>query len=306
MTSPIMFGKGARCALRVAVWAIIALTLYFFFAAVGQHWSTIATLRLGWQGWSVVLAVILSYAIILILLAELWHQLVQGMQDTHFTRVLTYPSYSRTQLAKYLPGNVFQFVGRHLVMTRHGAAQAGLALANLLEISTLAIAAGVIILSGIAIGLVPQVTSLFEILSVSWIAIGGVILTLIAAIALALKLQALPPMPPLRKLILGLLLAVLFFLNMGLILLIIVHLISGQGGAEVMFIAVISWLAGYITPGAPGGIGVREFVMLFLLRPLMPEADALIVVGLFRLTTTFGDLVFFAGGEIVRRPPLAI
>jgi uncharacterized membrane protein YbhN (UPF0104 family) len=56
---------------------------------------------------------------------------------------------------------------------------------------------------------------------------------------------------------------------------------------------VIAWLAGLVTPVAPAGIGVREFVLLFLLKGLVLESDLLVTVLLSRVVTVAGDVLFF-------------
>jgi uncharacterized membrane protein YbhN (UPF0104 family) len=56
---------------------------------------------------------------------------------------------------------------------------------------------------------------------------------------------------------------------------------------------VITWLAGSVTPGAPAGIGVRELVLLFLLKGLVLESDLLLAVLLSRVVTVAGDVLFF-------------
>jgi len=56
---------------------------------------------------------------------------------------------------------------------------------------------------------------------------------------------------------------------------------------------VLAWLAGFITPGAPAGIGVRELVLLFLLKGAIAEADLIFIVLLGRMVTVLGDSLFF-------------
>ncbi len=56
---------------------------------------------------------------------------------------------------------------------------------------------------------------------------------------------------------------------------------------------VIAWLAGLVTPGAPAGVGVRELVLLFLLKGMVDESDLLLAVVLGRVVTVLGDFLFF-------------
>jgi len=55
----------------------------------------------------------------------------------------------------------------------------------------------------------------------------------------------------------------------------------------------ISWVAGYIVPGAPGGIGVRESILLLLLGQSFSGETALLAILLHRLTSIAGDIIAF-------------
>jgi uncharacterized membrane protein YbhN (UPF0104 family) len=56
---------------------------------------------------------------------------------------------------------------------------------------------------------------------------------------------------------------------------------------------VVAWLVGLVTPGAPAGVGVRELVLMALLKGLVPEDDLLMAVLLSRVVTVGGDGLFF-------------
>ncbi len=301
MTLPNKLGRGQRRALRVIGWAIVAVTLYYFTVAVARHWSQIAAWSPGWQAWAIVFAAIFFYATALLLLAELWHGLVQGTQDQTFSRALTFSTYSKTQIAKYLPGNVFQYLSRHIVMADHGASQGGLALANILEICTLILVAGLFALIGFTFGAAPHALELSEVIPIHWLVPTAMVIAIFLIIRITRKLRTLPNTPSRQRLIYGLLLASIFFLAMGFTLLVLVGLVSGDYDPAIIVIAVTSWLLGYVTPGAHGGIGIREFVLLIFLQAHIPEAEALIAIGLFRVFTSLGDLAFFIGGAFLWR-----
>ena len=61
---------------------------------------------------------------------------------------------------------------------------------------------------------------------------------------------------------------------------------------------VVAWLIGLVTPGAPAGVGVREAVLFFLLRPLLGQADLLEIILIGRLVTAAGDLAFFLSASV--------
>jgi hypothetical protein len=62
---------------------------------------------------------------------------------------------------------------------------------------------------------------------------------------------------------------------------------------QMLSIFSVSWLAGFLTPGAPAGIGVREAVMIALMEGIIGKSNSLIISILFRLVTIAGDVMMF-------------
>lgn len=60
-----------------------------------------------------------------------------------------------------------------------------------------------------------------------------------------------------------------------------------------------SWILGFIAPGAPAGLGIREAILSAWLSGAMPAADVVLLVVALRIATTLGDLINFAWGSIV-------
>jgi len=56
---------------------------------------------------------------------------------------------------------------------------------------------------------------------------------------------------------------------------------------------LLSWLAGFLTPGAPSGIGIREAVMLMFLSDIVGEAVLLSAVVTHRAINIVGDVVAY-------------
>ena len=63
----------------------------------------------------------------------------------------------------------------------------------------------------------------------------------------------------------------------------------------------LAWMVGYVTPGAPAGIGLREAVLALGLSPALGESEALVLALLYRLITTVTDGVLAALGFLSRR-----
>ena len=75
----------------------------------------------------------------------------------------------------------------------------------------------------------------------------------------------------------------------------------GDGSVmELTCLFAVAWVAGYLTPGAPGGLGVREAMMVLLLSPVVGSGAAVGLGITMRITTTLGDAVAFFVGLIWR------
>jgi len=55
----------------------------------------------------------------------------------------------------------------------------------------------------------------------------------------------------------------------------------------------LAWLIGFLTPGAPGGIGVKEIVLLFFLSPIMNESGVLMTIIYHRIILIIADLLAY-------------
>jgi hypothetical protein len=75
--------------------------------------------------------------------------------------------------------------------------------------------------------------------------------------------------------------------------------LPGQPVGTVVAAASAAWVVGYLTPGAPAGVGVREAVFVLMLD-LDDRALAIGVVG-FRLAMVTADAVLFGLGSAIER-----
>lgn len=66
-----------------------------------------------------------------------------------------------------------------------------------------------------------------------------------------------------------------------------------------------SWVLGFLAPGAPAGLGVREALLAVWFGGVLGPADAVAVIVMLRIATTLGDLLNFAWGSaaIARQRP---
>ena len=222
----------------------------------------------------------LAYAAANTLPALAWRTLLE-MQGTHADRAWSLRTYGVSQLARYLPGNVLHFVSRQLLGASAGVPQAVLARSALYEIASLA-AAG-LLLSLLALPLVANVSGRTA------TPVGA------AAILAALAVVLTKAGPGLARVLAA---HMVFLLVASLVFTTLLVLVAPGVDRDLRWTTVCgayaaAWLAGFLAPGAPAGLGVRELALVFLLDGRTSEPDLLAAVVLSRAVTLLGDTVFF-------------
>jgi len=235
------------------------------------------------------------------LLAEAWRQLLgpgAGVARKHYHAL-----YGRTQIAKYLPGNCFHFVGRQLLGRRLGHGHGALALATLAEAALqLAVAA--------SLGLPLVAPDLAQVTGRAPVWPWAAMLAALGLVALIVRWSGVRFSEAVTQVLLAFrslaprlpgagLLYLAFFAVGGLNLWTIAAATHVPDAPALDLLRAVStmalaWCAGFVVPGAAAGVGVREAVLVLGLEPQL-GADAALVAALgLRVVTTLGDLLFFA------------
>jgi glycosyltransferase 2 family protein len=296
-------GKAAAMG-RLIGWVAIAASIGFIGLQLGQQapWQLAAThLR---TLAAAVIAGVLLYGMAGFLLSSAWYYLLGAVPSSASIRE-HHAVYGRTQIAKYLPGNVFHMVGRQVMGRRLGHGQARLALASLLEVILLLLAAGLLSLPLLWPWLDPE---LMEVLGFA-----GLVLALPVARwlcrrhHLALRKLAISPggfgLQAARsialRLLLPALLYALFFFVTAAILWMLATSVGGPDRPSIDFATVVSavalaWLVGFATPGSSAGIGVREAVLIAALEGTLGASVSGLIALALRMVSVGGDAMFFA------------
>ena len=279
----------------------IASLIYVGFVAY-RNFSALGQLEIPGDALQVTLGLAAIYGLAMLLQAEIWHRLVGLTGPEVPSRVLTWPAHTDTQLAKYLPGNVFHIVTRHLRLQQGGWTHGMLFRAFVIETALLitgALLITVLALSAFGVGQGTKLATL-------WNSNGEVIQFAVAMLAIGVvvcgsQIIGKTSRTALPTLMLSLTLSVLFFAILGTAFYLIATSLVADANAALIGIATIAWIAGFITPGAPGGLGPREAVLVLLAAPSMGEPAALIAVALYRCLTLLGDVACFALGRVIFR-----
>ena len=235
-----------------------------------------------------------------------WLMFTRSLSGVRIPFSAAVPVYTRSNLYKYIPGNVFQYVGRNQLAADMSISHVDVACATLLDIFFCVFWTGAV--SAVLLG--GRIADLLGKYG------GRLLIVIIAGIAL-----------------LGLLAAVLlikfgdrvrgylsryskafekgrrgqfmsgvgyYFLHncvsAGMYLACIALVVPEASADELAVLTgafMFAWIIGFVTPGAPGGIGIREGVMIFVSGEKYQERIILFVLAI-RIASILADIAAFA------------
>lgn len=240
------------------------------------------------------------------LLVAAWRAIVERLGAGRLTGRQALYVYGASLLGKYLPGNVFHLAGRHLLATRESVPAGAAAGSIALEHASLALAAGCLALLHGVRGL-PQ--AIAWTLALGLAAMAAPLLARVARTFGGRDESAPPPAHPLdwwRAWGLHL----LFFVVSGAVLAATAAALAEPGSAlgggatvRLVFAFAPAWIAGFLTPGAPAGLGVREAVLVASLQSILGAEAAVLVALALRLVGSVADLLIFGWAQLLGRRP---
>jgi len=217
-----------------------------------------------------------------------------------------------TQVGKYVPGNVGHHLGRTAMSIQWGIPARAL-FATLLAETLLAMAAAVVVgVLGLAVAGRGTATLPRRLPEAAALAALGLT---IALVALLVAIRGAPRL--VRRLALHLPATGFSFAAGGRALgaafaaYVLNFIVIGVGFYVIAFAAIriplaaaplfvgafaLSWIVGFLVPGAPAGLGVREGIMAALIATPLHGDRALEIIVAFRVATTLGDLLGLAWG----------
>ncbi|WP_303823850.1 lysylphosphatidylglycerol synthase domain-containing protein [Ruminococcus flavefaciens] len=220
------------------------------------------------------------------------------------------PVYTQSNLYKYLPGNVFQYVGRNQLAADMEISHVDVACATVLDVLFCVFWTAVI--SVIMLG--GRIAELLSKYGRNLLIVGAVGIVIVIALILAVRMKfrdkfkayisryskafAKEDRPMLLRGVFYYLLqnAVSAAMYMGCLALIVPQADTGELTA-LTGAFLFAWIIGFVTPGAPGGIGIREGVMLFVCGDSFADRIVLFVL-VMRIGSVFADVAAFVIGKI--------
>lgn len=287
-------------------WIILGGTLFFLITTFKNNWQEVAAIRIATLGW-ITLAIALSVT----LLAHIWSGWVWTWILKEFNQTVNVPQFVRvylqTNVAKYLPGNVWHYYGRISAAKTAGIPTSIAALSVLLEPLLMAAAAILLALLGIQ-SAIAQTQSYIQLLLIFVLA--GVLLAIHPHL-LNLTIRFLNQMKfsstrsaanvtdaalcqikryPWRPL-----LGELGFIGLrgtGFLLTLLALMPLPIERIPLLFVAFsLAWVLGLIVPGAPGGLGVFEVTALALLQHGFSTGTIISAIALYRCISIIAEAI---------------
>lgn len=296
--------KVVKNALR---WFIFGGTLFFLGKALKDNWLEVSSIRIDAAGWAT-----LTIATGVTLLAHTWagwiwtwilKEFNQSVSTFEFIQV-----YLKTNIAKYLPGNVWHYYGRILAAKNANISTVTATLSVLLEPLLMAAAALITVVlfgSQLAVNNTNIWVRILQFLSLI-VLLGAVhpwVLNSIIRFLYRLKnqnknqnstsenqsinglsLDRYPLLPLLGELIFLGLRGTGFILTMYALFSVKLSQIPLLFGAFSF-----AWVLGLVVPGAPGGLGVFEATAIALLQHRFPAALVISAIALYRLISILAE-----------------
>jgi hypothetical protein len=255
----------------------------------------------------------ICYSLIIPISALAWRRLLSDMGTVRTWSELSIIM-GVSQLAKYIPGNVGQHVGRAAMSISRGIPLRPYGISVVVE-TVLAVLAATLVgvvacsISGMDAGMLAQYG---DIALPAIIVLGAAfVLALVAARHLLPRLLqkflrkrigAAPIAPPRNSVLVYALIAyIVNYAVLGTGIAAMIALLLPQQQAHWLLLTgsfAFAWVVGFFAPGAPAGLGVREGIMMVLLQFSYSQPVALLIVIALRIATTAGDVLCFVVGSI--------
>lgn len=286
-------------------WAILGGTFFFLGKVLKDNWQQVAAIRITASGWAC-----LSIALGVTLLAHLWAGWVWSFILREFKQpidgIWAIQAYLKTNIAKYLPGNIWHYYGRIDAATKAGASLGAASVSVLLE--PLLMAASALLM---AVLCSQQIWAKYgvPILVLQGLVLLGILGTVHPKVlnpviqrlgkqkqkqqnpaetsSTPFVLEQYPLKPFLGEL------GFLILRGIGFLLTFLaIHPIALEELPVLLGAFSVAWLLGLVVPGAPGGIGVFEATAISLLDRSFAPGIILSVVACYRLISVLAE----AGG----------
>lgn len=295
--------KHAKTLLKWLMYAAVLASIVFFVRAFMTHMEKLPPLQFNLTTVAIAVLSMVSVVVTHFFGTHVWRLLMSDQGHRVPTR-LAVQVFFISQLGKYLPGNVGQFIGRG-VLAKSTGIPVGVAVGtavfegiwNLVISSSLALLASVVLwdlhtTQSSAPAFASKLVWILPLALVApWLGI-KVVNTFLPRLSMKIGGGQLLRLPQLRTALFVSLLILINFMQQGYVVKLQSEYLFASPDVDWFSIALLyssAWVVGYVVPGSPGGLGVREAMMVVLFTPLTGAAVAAGLAVSMRLTTLLGD-----------------
>jgi len=274
--------RRTKVILYVAGTALLLLSLYYVGSGIAENWASVQRTRIQSFPWLV--ACIASYSVSHLSTGLSWplalRQLGTSISICDGLRIGLV-----AQIGKYLPGNIAHYVGRGALASQHGVTLQSSGISTAIELVS-AISAMVIVAT---LGLLvdPRPIAWLPDISISTVI---VVVTVLAGMVTGWVWLARRGTPP--GILAGPTICLAVSLSLSGVSIYALFLALGFTGpplAAAISSFALAWGVGFLVPGAPAGLGVREATLLALLSPLTGATPAVAIAIVHRVITALID-----------------
>jgi hypothetical protein len=294
--------------IKIIGYILGVLAFYFIYRQISKaqfEWSDIQPSVKG--SWFYLVLALVLYVAVMFIGAVLWGNILNLLSKQRVGNNIKaiVKIHSKSNIGKYLPGNFMQFIGRNILGKNLNYSQVDLFFSTVIEIVLSVLIAVVIIgvlwttgLNDLDLIYLQSIdTSIFLILFAT-----GFLLLLLSYLffrnLIDTTIKKLITVFSGIKTVLHLFSGFVFaYVLLGLcnyfILMALSEVIEHNVVVSVFIAYLISWIVGFVLPGPPGGLGVREFIFISLLSPLYELSLLSLSAIILRLINIFGDVLYF-------------
>lgn len=285
-------------------WFIIGLVLIYLIKIFQDNWISIKAINLDFNDYLILIIAFFVTLFAHIFAGIVWFLILRKTFEQKINFFWTIKIYLITNMAKYLPGNIWHFYGRINFIYKKGVSLGVASISVLLEPLLMAASALFITLISHSIGLISisqnpsfillELLILIITLSSFHPQIINPIIHRLSKLKFKNQAQEIeaektdlkhyPIFPFLGELIFVILRSLGFLLIIG-------SLISLNLSQIPLLISAFSfaWLLGLIIPGAPGGLGIFEATIITVLNHQFPSEIIVISAAIFRVISILAE-----------------
>lgn len=251
----------------------------------------------------VFLCLTIAYALSVIFTSVPWRNMVYLISGEKIKFIEVAMVSTKANVMKYIPGNVFQYIGRNELAVKKGMKHTDVAMATLLDVI---VNLGSVFLITLIFSFDTIIFWLKEYVSEQYFVVIAAAAVIMVLLVLVLVYKNKEKYTDILKrifcprgiaaIVMNVIVYAVLSIYTTVIYMIVLYVVSenGYGMEHFLMIAgavLASWILGFITPGAPGGIGIRETILIMLMGSILSGEAILMGVVVNRVISIAGDLL---------------